>query len=232
MAEIGALYRAGRLRISELVGPLGAAGADRPVPACPGWAVRDVVAHLAGACADALAGRLDGVTTAAWADAQVDQRRERTIAELLEEWSTVAPPLEASADERLPSPLQTIWVLDVTAHEHDVRGALDRPGARDTEALLLVLDFLVREFMHRKMAGAGVGPVEIRTPVRSWVVGPDGEAGAVATLDVSPFELFRALTGRRSTAQIARLDWSADPSPYLPAFEFGTFTTRTTDLVE
>ena len=61
------------------------------------------------------------------------------MAELLKEWSTVAPLLEASADERFPSRLQTIWVLDVTAHEHDVRGAAGRPGARDAEALLLGL---------------------------------------------------------------------------------------------
>ena len=63
-------------------------------------------------------------------------------------------------------------------------------------------------------------------------MGRDAEAGAGATLDMSHFELFRALTGRRSTAQIARLGWSCDPTPYLAAFEFGTFTTRPADLVE
>ena len=83
VADTGALYRAGRTRITELVGRLGPDDARRSVDAWPGWTVQDVVAHLAGACADALAGRLDGVTTAAWADAQVAARRERTLADLL-----------------------------------------------------------------------------------------------------------------------------------------------------
>lgn len=53
-----------------------------------------------------------------------------------------------------------------------------------------------------------------------------------ASVDVSSFELFRGLTGRRSAAQIRRFRWSADPGPYLAAFQFGTFTTRNGDLEE
>ena len=30
------------------------------------------------------------------------------------------------------------------------------------------------------------------------------------------FEFFRALAGRRSTAQVLAYDWSGDPAPYLP----------------
>jgi uncharacterized protein (TIGR03083 family) len=230
MAGIGDLYREGRLRISGMVGDLGPVEAGRPVDACPGWTVHDVVAHLAGACADALAGRLDGVTTAAWADAQVAARRDRTLPELLEEWSTVAPPLEAEPD-LFPERLQTIWVLDITVHEQDVRGALGRPGARESDAMAIALEFLVREGLDRRLAGAGLGPLEVRTGAKTWVVGePDG--GPAEAVDLSQFELFRALTGRRSTAQIARYEWTCDPRPFLAAFEFGTFTTRTADLVE
>lgn len=46
------------------------------------------------------------------------------------------------------------------------------------------------------------------------------------------FELFRALTGRRSAGQILKLDWPVDPAPYLPAFQFGPFTLSGADVVE
>jgi hypothetical protein len=46
------------------------------------------------------------------------------------------------------------------------------------------------------------------------------------------YELFRALTGRRSAAQIRSWDWQVDPADYLPLFGLGPFTVRHDDLVE
>ena len=238
MESIGELYAEGRRRISEIAAGLDAAAVDRPVPACSGWTAHDVVAHLAGICTDTLAGQLDGVTTAAWADGHVRDRRDRTMNELLEEWSLAAPGLE-NAPDRFPEPLGTVWVLDLTAHEHDFRGAVDRPGARDAPAVRLAIEFLLWIGIHPMLVGHGLEALSIRTPCASWVVGASTDVGhgrpevdRVPTLACPTFELFRALTGRRSRAQIARFDWSSDPEPFLPAFEFGTFTTRTTDLHE
>lgn len=73
--EIGGLYAEGRARLSGIVLDVPHADLERDVPACPGWAIRDVIAHLAGACTDVLAGNIDGVTTARWADAQVHRRQ-------------------------------------------------------------------------------------------------------------------------------------------------------------
>lgn len=243
MDGIGAVYGEGRERLSQLVVDLSDDEAETPVPACPAWTVRDVVAHLAGSCADVVAGNLDGVTTAPWADAQVSQRRGRTTAELVGEWSAIAPGLEAMA-HRFPARMASLWVLDLTAHEHDVRGALGRPGARQSRGLDTGLELLVSEGLHSVVA-LSLGPLAVRTPRASWVVGAGSPATPtaasvderatpepVAALDASSFELFRALTGRRSSAQIARMAWSGDPGPFVPAFEFGTFTTRPTDLVE
>jgi hypothetical protein len=42
----------------------------------------------------------------------------------------------------------------------------------------------------------------------------------------------RSVAGRRSAAQIRRLEWSVDPEPYLPIFGFGPFETRSSDLIE
>ena len=51
-------------------------------------------------------------------------------------------------------------------------------------------------------------------------------------METSTFELFRCLTGRRSRAQIAALDWSVGPEPYLDAFQFASFTTSAVDIDE
>ena len=231
MNDIGGLYTEGRERLSEMVRDLSPAELARTVPACPKWTVQDVIAHLAGGCADVLAGNIDGVTTADWADAQVQRRKDHTITEVLEEWSEVGPRLAAIAGS-LPSPLPTIWVLDLAAHEQDVRGALAQPGARETRALVLAVDFLLREGLHRQLVGRGLGRVSVRTPVRSWTVGEEGGDEAEMAVELSLFEAFRALTGRRSSEQVARYDWTSDPERLLPAFEFGTFCSRTTDLHE
>jgi hypothetical protein len=101
----------------------------------------------------------------------------------------------------------------------------------------------------------GLGPLEVRAGDRTWVVGtgdpPTGDISEAAraalmstdvipeptgtpagTLDVEEFELFRALTGRRSAAQIYRFEWSVDAEPYLPVFGLGPFTIRSADLIE
>ena len=84
MDEIGVWYAAGRRRLSEVVLDLGPEEVARPVPACPDWTVHDVVAHLAGVCADVVAGQIEGITTAAWADAQVRRGGCRSLPELVE----------------------------------------------------------------------------------------------------------------------------------------------------
>ncbi|MER7077740.1 hypothetical protein [Saccharopolyspora kobensis] len=54
-----------------------------------------------------------------------------------------------------------------------------------------------------------------------WPLGGDDP---VASVRAEPVDLLRSLSGRRTHAQIARLSWSADPAPWLPAFTWGPFT--------
>lgn len=233
MDGIGGIYGEGRARLSAVVAGLGAEDGDTRVPSCPAWTVRDVIAHLAGCCADVASGNMEGFSTEAWADAQVRQRRQSTMAELVGEWSTIGPRLEAVA-HRFPPRMGRIWVLDLTAHEHDVRGALCRPGARDSRGIDMGLGLLVEEGLHSQLSEMSLGPLAVRTTRKSWVVGSGSSAAVdpVASLDATSFELFRALTGRRSVDQITRMEWSVDPGPFLPAFQFGTFTTSPADIVE
>jgi uncharacterized protein (TIGR03083 family) len=226
--QIGELYAEGRQRIVGVVSGVSPEQAATPVPTCPDWTVADVLAHLSGICADVLAGDVEGVATDPWTEAQVSARRGRTIDELLAEWSETAPQVEAFA-EAFPPELGAQWITDLTTHEHDLRAALDRPGARDSAGLDTGLDFVVAHGFQPSVVEHGLPPVEVRAGTATWM--PDGTE-AVGTLDGSAFELFRAFTGRRSVGQIRQLTWSVDPEPYLAAFEFGPFTTSRSDIVE
>jgi uncharacterized protein (TIGR03083 family) len=221
-----ALYAEGRRRISELVSGLGEEEAATPVPACPEWSVHDVVAHLTGVCADILGGNLDGVATDHWTAAQVEARRNRTIDEVVAEWSQLALQVEAMADNFGAAGNQL--VADLTTHEHDVRGALGRPGARDSGGVMVAVDFLISG-LDQSITARHLAPLELRAGGRSWTVGGGEPAGR---LEAEAFELMRALTGRRSRRQIRVLGWTVDPAPYFPAFQFGPFTTSPTDVEE
>jgi uncharacterized protein (TIGR03083 family) len=226
--QIGELYEEGRQRIVGVVTGLSPDQAAAPVPTCPDWTVADVLAHLTGICADVLAGNVEGVATDPWTEAQVSARRGRTIDELVAEWSETAPQVEAFA-EAFPPELGAQWIADLTTHEHDLRAALGRPGARDSAGLDTGLDFVVAYGFQPSVAEHGLPPVEVRAGTSTWMPHNADPAG---TLDGAPFELFRAFTGRRSVAQLQQLRWSVDPEPYLPAFEFGPFTTSRSDIVE
>ena len=59
-AGVGDRYRTTRLRFTTLLDAIDDDSWDRPVDACPGWRVRDVLAHLVGTVDDAIAGRIAG----------------------------------------------------------------------------------------------------------------------------------------------------------------------------
>src|SRR5437870_9772480 len=144
---IGKTYAEGRRRITQLMQEAGDAGAQTPVPTCPGWTVHDVVAHVTGVCTDILAGNIAGVATDPWTDAQVKARRDRSTGEVLAEWSDAAPQVEAFA-ENLPGRTGAQWVLDLTTHEHDIRTALGRAGARESAGVAVGAEFMVTNGFH------------------------------------------------------------------------------------
>src|SRR5262249_30574582 len=126
----------------------------------------------------------------------------RGMAETRRTWAGSGPPLERGIAEC------GVWpaVIDIASHEQDIRGALGRPGARDTAAI---------------WHGAGWLLTGLRTPVPLRVeveeaefrAGPGGGTGL--GLATSRFEAFRWRMGRRSRAQLAARDWSGDPAPVL-----------------
>lgn len=206
----GEVYRATRDRIIGLVTGHGEQGARTTVPACPAWTVQDTIAHVVGIVDDLHAGRTEGLGSEAWTAAQVDARRGRTLAEVCAEWEGqdgIIAALMASDPW-----LTTRIVADLVTHEHDVRAALNEPGARDDAAVHVGLQRYAPAFIERAET-AGLAAVAVHAGPLQW--SPSGDA--TVELHGTPFEVLRALTGRRSQAQVQRLDWrGGDPAPYLP----------------
>lgn len=205
--DLGALYGATRERLCALLDDVDDAGWAAPVPACPGWDVHAVVSHLVGVVEDGIAGRLQGGPPDAELSAEeVARHRDDAPQELIERWSELAPLIEAAISQH------QIWpaVLDVVSHEHDVRGALGRPGARDADVV-------------RRGARVLVAGVDPELDVGIEVAGDEpSDTAATYRLRTTPFEVLRFRLGRRSRDQVIALDWSTDPEPVVDRlFIFG-----------
>lgn len=219
------LYGATRERLGSLVRSLDAAGASTPVPACPGWTVHDVVAHLAGTVTDVLAGNLDGVGGDAWTGAQVAARRDVPIADLVDEWDKGAPQFEDGL-RAIGGAMAATAVSDVFQHEQDVRNAVGRQGGRDHDVMLAIVESYVPG-LARRIGEAGLGALRIEAGAHGFTA---GEGEPVATVRAEPFELVRAMGGRRTVDEIRSLAWDGDAAPYAPLFS--TYSTPKASIAE
>lgn len=227
-------------RVADIARGLSEEESARTVPACPDWTVKDLVAHMTGVDADALADDVDESLGEKWTQQHVQDRADADLAAVVQEWSGLAPrvsELIGSADEETAASL----VVDVSTHEQDLRGAVDQPGARGTEAMALGATAFASMFGD-KVRDEGLAPVRMESDgPDGWSYlaggpqdGPEGwEGGTNAAVGVraSLFELHRGLSGRRSQEQVRGWEWTDDPGPYLPLFSaFGSL--RGDDLVE
>lgn len=215
--EIASTYLAARERIDDLVRPLGADDLARPVPACPGWTVHAVISHLASTPEWAAAGRLRGVPSDEDTAAQVAELADVATSDVLDRWAASAPAFAETVAAA------GIWpaAIDVVTHEHDVRHALGRPGARDVDAIGVLADVLLQGWSPSR-------PVEVVTPQRTVRRGPD-EGGAIRWT-TTDFEVLRARLGRRSRAQLAAMDWSEHPGQLVE--ELAVFSPAEVDIDE
>lgn len=217
--DLGRLYSGTRERLSELVLGLHDDELAAPVPACPGWSVSDVMFHLLAGVEDVMAGRLTGPPTDAHTAGQVARHRGTPVRSVVEAWSELAPPFEELIGRA------AVWpaVLDLATHEQDIRGALGRPGARDSEVVRLGAERLLALLQP---------PVPLRVVCEDFEhqAGPAGASDPELVLRTTRFETFRWRLGRRSRSQVLGYDWSADPSAVIDQlFIFGP---SRTDIVE
>ena len=171
-ADLAGLYRETRERLANLVGGLPADQLAAPVPACPGWTIRDVIAHLTATAEDAVAGRLTGPPSDEHTAGQVARLAEVPVPELLARWAAVAPRFEEiiAAFRVLPA------VVDLASHEQDIRGAAGRAGARDSAAIRACTDAL--------LTGLDVPvPLRVKTEDGDYLTGPAARADPASRPD-------------------------------------------------
>ncbi|MGA5816992.1 maleylpyruvate isomerase family mycothiol-dependent enzyme [Kitasatospora sp. NPDC094028] len=209
--------------ISELVAPLPEDSWNRPTE-CPGWSVRDVVAHVIAVESELLGDPrpihslprdLHHITNefTRYIELPVDKRRCHTALEMTSELEyTVIRRARAlrnakQAPEdlvRLPlGPLAKdvpyhvslrMRVFDVWVHEQDLRRALNTPGNLDSPAALISRDLLLQQLPKAVADNAGV------------------PAGTTVVLDVTgPVEFLR--TVRVDSAGRGTVDESISLAP-------------------
>ena len=223
-AECAAAYRALRSRVSELVRAADPTALDGMAAATPEWRVRDILAHMAGVNTDIVNGNLNGVASDAWTDTQVATRRAWAVEDLLTEWETNGSAVEENAAMLGSAAGQ--WVYDACTHEHDIRQALGAPGARDSDAVAIGFEWGTN-VLARGLDGQGVPGLVLETDGGSKAV---GTAEPRAAVRVDRFEVIRAMTGRRSVAQMEAYGW--DGPPQAAHLVLAIFTPRAADLVE
>ena len=217
----GEIWLATRQRVRDLLTERTPTDMSRPVPAMPGLTVRDVLSGLVATGADGLDGDIHAMYGAPDGGRAPDAR---TDAELLSAWDAQATGVAALVRD---DPRAGRLLIDLVTHEHDLRGALDCPGARADDAVAIAVELLAEEFAARLRAA---GAPALRLTCEQWgyeTAAPPCHAILVA----DRFELFRGFTGRRSAAEVRRWMWSDDPGPYLPYLS-DSGSLRATDLDE
>jgi uncharacterized protein (TIGR03083 family) len=221
--RVGVAYGGVRARVTEIMRAADPAALDAIALATPEWRVRDVLAHLVGVSADAVAGNLDGVATEPWTRAQVDARRDASIDDMLAEWAEIGSLFEAALAD-VPFEMSGQALFDAVTHEHDIRAALGVPGARDADAVGIAWGWILGA---RTRGNA---------PCICYVTedGKDvsGVGDIVATVEAPRFEIVRAVTGRRTTEEITRYGWDPEPRVDLILGNNDLFTLRETPLGE
>lgn len=233
MADLDLVYEATRKELADFVAGLSEEDLERPVPATPGWTIHDVVAHLAAVPDCAAAGDFPAEFFAAvgsepgiavlngWTGRQVDERRPRPLRDLLDEWERAAEIVLPMIRGEEPWPegvvpfAERILVTDIAVHRQDLYGALGLVRGRDSAPAHIGFSTYAAGAGLRIMAAGGGRSLRLVTEHKEVVAG-EGEPSA--TVRASHFELFRALSGRRSPDQLRGYDWDGDPEPFLDLF--------------
>src|SRR5262249_22726922 len=160
------------------------------------WTVHALLSHVVGVAADLAAGRVDRWSQPSWTAGHVAARAGRSRGELLAEWdayeSDVAAIVDNPALRGLDDMFRRVPMIDLIAHEHDVREAVCAiEELRDADWAILGVH---RAFWLDAFAkDVGVPPLRVMTNRGDdWVVG--GERPQ-ATVNMPRQELWRSLEG-------------------------------------
>ena len=230
-ADAAAAYRTVQGRVDALVrGRTDVA--DRNVPACPKWSIRQTVSHLAGTAQDIVAVNLEGAGTDAWTQAQLDRLAGHSLDELLDLWTETAEAVTAVLTQS-PRLIAAQAVFDALTHEHDIRGALGEPGSRTNDPVFAVAAGFLTTMVDRAIRRHATPCLRLTTPTTGTTqLGDPAEDLRQIAVQLSDFEALRAFGGRRSNRQLLALPWRGDAETLLPIFQTAVVWPPTDDLAE
>lgn len=177
--EVVSAYVDLRDRMIDFLRKLPEEVADATVPFCPSWTVQQTVSHMVGVPDALLMGDFDGIASDEWTQRQVERHRGFSLAALADKWEEQAKEF-LKVLTKISQPSLSQLVFDVASHEHDVRHAVGRPGSRNSAAVAVGVGFMKYTIAAGKKLDVSV--------VDYW--------------QISTFEVFRTLGGRRSLEQI------------------------------
>jgi uncharacterized protein (TIGR03083 family) len=215
VAEAPSLYA----RLQEMIVPqllsLSDLDAQTAVPTCPGWSVKDVISHVSGLVAETLAGvplpRGSDEATAR----QVNDRAHLSLAQLCHEWVGNADAFAAFGDED-PAYVAAL-ASDLVVHTIDIGEALDRPIDLDIEAVQRVASRYGTALQERATESGCLLTLVLDdivtgdSPSDDPTESPSSNDDPALVLRSSSHEFLRAVTGRRSGADVRAMDWTGNP---------------------
>lgn len=233
MPDIAAAFREMRQSLGDDLAAAEPSVWDAPIPVRSEWTVKDTLAMLAGFAEALIEGTWNEDYSDAWTDrsirdrlqerfnAMIALRRDRSGPEILAEWSRLAPRMERMMDGTEMFPAGThpfaawMYLWAVVQNAHNIWTALGVASKeRDSEATAMCLESAIY-WLDMRLQAKVLPALRLRTGAQEWVV---GDGVPAATVTAPAFELFRALSGRRSLDQIRAFSWDGDGAPFLPVF--------------
>jgi uncharacterized protein (TIGR03083 family) len=199
-------YHNTRRRVTELVASLDPAALGERVPACPDWTVHQLVAHMAGIPEALTSGSFPAGDLQAWLDELVAERQDVPVPELLDRWEACAAGTSSIVDGG-----GNLMFIDVVSHEHDLRGAVGKGGARGTPEVRACVQLLL-DLLAPAITEAGLGALVVDSGEVRWA---SQFARPGCTLRVDPWEAIRVLQSRRTADEVRSLPITGDVGPYL-----------------
>lgn len=188
--------------------------AATPIPSCPGWAAKDVLAHVSGLVADLLAGVKPPLGTDEMTARQVSERADLSHHQVCDEWAQNGPAIAEFFEGK------ELYALGLTAdlavHVHDLAeelAAVSRPPAEATFAGCQRYVPLLQERVGERLGVA----LDVTLDGHTWTAATGDQRVA---LSATPTDFLRSVTGRRTRAQVEALTWDGDPTTILD----GAFT--------
>lgn len=195
-------------RIIALVKNIGDQAGSTPLTTAPGASVRDVFAHLATTARRAADAPEEFARDTLTPPQPGESVSDVPLTDVLAEWDKAVSAVRGLVET--DAVVAALLITDAVMCEHDLRTALNVPAARDDIAVKVALDEFSARFSDRAEQAA-LPP--LRVTVEQWgtIVG-NGRAGSCVVAD--RFEFVRAMSGRRSAAEIQQWNWGVEPTAY------------------